>query len=290
MAIKAQINEKLADGTLQVIHPETDASIVIETTDKQFISAVEKAKLNSIPSTAQENAIESISINGGTPITPDANKNVDLTIVTEAGVRLTYRAADGLLSLLDTNDEVLSSVDLPLELIVESGIYNETTKKIELHLADGTSVIEIPVEDLVNEYDADGTTITKSADNKFSIAQAILTRLTNVETKASQNAQDITNMQQGKVESAETADKLSKARTLTITGDATGSVTTDWSTDPTLNIELANSGVTAGTYSAVAVDAKGRVTSGGQTIEVGTTGQTTPSSGLVVGGLFFKQV
>lgn len=290
MAIKTQINEKLADGTLQVIHPETDASIVIETTDKQFISATEKAKLNSIPSTAQENAIESISINGGTPITPDANKNVDLTIVTEAGVRLTYRAADGLLSLLDTNDEVLSSVDLPLELIVESGIYNETTKKIELHLADGTSVIEIPVEDLVNEYDADGTTIIKSADNKFSIAQAILTRLTNVETKASQNAQDITNMQQGKVESAETADKLSSAKKLTITGDATGSVTTDWSTDSTLNIELSNTGVTAGTYSAVAVDAKGRVTSGGQAIEVGTTGQTSPSSGLVVGGLFFKQV
>lgn len=53
---------------------------------------------------------------------------------------------------------------------------------------------------------------------------------------------------------------------------------------------LSNSGVTAGTYSAVAVDAYGRATSGGQVVEVGAAGQTIASSSLVVGGLFFKKV
>lgn len=288
--IKTQINEKQADGSLRILHPETDASVVIESDAKQFISATEKSKLTNIETGAQVNTIESISVNGGDPIQPDANKNVNLTVAIDGGgVKLTYDATTGNVSLLDKDDTVLSTVDLPLELIVESGSYNESTKNIELILANGNK-IEIPAGALVNEYDADGTTITKSNDNKFSIAQAILTRLSNVESKASQNEQDINNIEQGKVSSATTADKFSSNKTITINGDASGSVSTDFSTNPTLNIELANTGVTAGTYSAVSVDAKGRVTAGGQSIEVGTNSQTTPSSTLAVGGLFFKQV
>ena len=47
-------------------------------------------------------------------------------------------------------------------------------------------------------------------------------------------------------------------------------------------------GVTVEQYSAVKVDAKGRVTAGGQSIEWGTSGQTTPSGDLMVGGLFME--
>ncbi len=57
-----------------------------------------------------------------------------------------------------------------------------------------------------------------------------------------------------------------------------------------INSTLANTGVTAGTYSAVSVDVKGRVTAGSQIIEWGTDGQTTPSANLAVGGLFFELV
>lgn len=46
--------------------------------------------------------------------------------------------------------------------------------------------------------------------------------------------------------------------------------------------------ITAGSYSAVTVDAKGRVTAGGKSIEWGTTGQNAPSDDLMVGGLFFE--
>lgn len=53
-------------------------------------------------------------------------------------------------------------------------------------------------------------------------------------------------------------------------------------------VALKDTGVTAGTYSAVTVDTKGRVTAGNQIIEWGTSGQTKPTSNLVVGGLFMK--
>ncbi|MNY18516.1 hypothetical protein D3C86_1518980 [compost metagenome] len=62
--------------------------------------------------------------------------------------------------------------------------------------------------------------------------------------------------------SAGTAAKLSASRTLIVTGDASGGLTTDWGTNPTLNLTLANTGVIAGTYGKVTVDAKGRVTVG----------------------------
>jgi len=54
------------------------------------------------------------------------------------------------------------------------------------------------------------------------------------------------------------------------------------------NIHLRPTGVVAGQYSAVNVNAKGRVTAGGQSIEWGTKGQTKPSDSLMIGGLFME--
>lgn len=54
--------------------------------------------------------------------------------------------------------------------------------------------------------------------------------------------------------------------------------------------KLEDSGVEAGTYSAVQVNAKGIVTSGKQIIEVGVAGQTEPSDNLAVGGIFFQEI
>ncbi|MBP2663748.1 MAG: hypothetical protein H6Q71_1696 [Firmicutes bacterium] len=61
---------------------------------------------------------------------------------------------------------------------------------------------------------------------------------------------------------AATATKLATARTLSFTGDATGSLSFDGSADESAALTLASSGVTAGTYKSVTVDAKGRVTAG----------------------------
>jgi hypothetical protein len=61
---------------------------------------------------------------------------------------------------------------------------------------------------------------------------------------------------------ASTSTKLATPRTLTWSGDASGSLTFDGSANATATLTLANSGVAAGTYSTVTVDAKGRVTGG----------------------------
>ena len=59
----------------------------------------------------------------------------------------------------------------------------------------------------------------------------------------------------------ESADKLSTERTIAVSGDATGSTLFDGSKDATIALTLATSGVTAGTYNNVTVNAKGLVTS-----------------------------
>lgn len=60
----------------------------------------------------------------------------------------------------------------------------------------------------------------------------------------------------------ESADKLTVARTLTGTGDASFVFTFDGSSNVEAAVALAASGVTAGTYSKITVDDKGRVTKG----------------------------
>jgi hypothetical protein len=61
---------------------------------------------------------------------------------------------------------------------------------------------------------------------------------------------------------AATASALATARTIAASGDATWSVSFNGSADVSAALTLANSGVTAGTYKSVTVDAKGRVTGG----------------------------
>lgn len=80
---------------------------------------------------------------------------------------------------------------------------------------------------------------------------------------------------------AATATTLQTARTIGINGDATGTATSfNGSTNITIPVTLATSGVTAGTYSSVTVDAKGRVTGGSNptTISANTTGNAATAT------------
>lgn len=65
---------------------------------------------------------------------------------------------------------------------------------------------------------------------------------------------------------AATATILQTARTFTWSGDATGSLSFNGSANVSAALTLANSGVIAGTYKSVTVDAKGRVTAGNDVI------------------------
>lgn len=81
-------------------------------------------------------------------------------------------------------------------------------------------------------------------------------------SKANANTTEITNIKNGttSVGKADSADKLTTARTISLNGDATGSTTFDGSANKEISVTLSNTGVTAGTYNTVTVDAKGRVT------------------------------
>lgn len=66
---------------------------------------------------------------------------------------------------------------------------------------------------------------------------------------------------------ADTALKLHTARSISITGDGSWTVNFDGSANVSAAFTLANSGVTAGEYAVVTVDAKGRATAGRDLVE-----------------------
>jgi hypothetical protein len=68
---------------------------------------------------------------------------------------------------------------------------------------------------------------------------------------------------QGYVDKAIAADKLAAARTISLTGDATGSTSSDFGSEASIAVTLADTGITAGSYAKVTVNAKGLVTDGG---------------------------
>ena len=58
-----------------------------------------------------------------------------------------------------------------------------------------------------------------------------------------------------------TAERLATARTISISGDGSGSILFDGTASKEITLTLANTGVSAGTYTKVTVDSKGRITS-----------------------------
>lgn len=155
----------------------------------------------------------------------------------------------------------------------------------------GSKYVEISTSLTLGETSSTAYAGDKGKANATNIA-TLQGEMSAAKTDISGAKTDISNIKDGttKVKKAESADKLATARTISITGDATGSASFDGSADKSITLTLANSGVSAGTYSVVQVDAKGRVTAGNQIVEYGTSGQTTPSTNLAVGGIFFELV
>lgn len=302
MAVKkTQINEKLEDGSLQTIHPETDADIVIENDSKQFITKSQKDELNELIQMKETGSFGSIS----DVQDHDGNSLVENTIAKIPNfIKANEKGTNGGIATLDSSGKVPSSqlpsfVDDVLEYASLSS-FPTTGEGGKIYVAldtnktyrwGGTSYVLISETLALGETSGTAYDGAKGKLNAQNIA-SLDARVGSVETKANTNSTNITNITNGttKVGKSTTSDNFSSAKKITINGDVSGSVETDFSSNPSINLALSNSGVTAGTYSAVQVDYKGRVTSGGQSLEVGTSGQTTPSASLVVGGLFFKEI
>lgn len=125
------------------------------------------------------------------------------------------------------------------------------------HAAEHLSTGADPIPDATDNQDG----LMGAADKtKLDSATNVNTASTIVKRDASGNfsAGTVTAALSG---NASTATKLATARAISLSGDVTGSASFDGSADKTITVILANSGATAGTYTKLTIDAKGRVTS-----------------------------
>lgn len=178
----------------------------------------------------------------------------------------------------------------------------------------------VDIDQYQKKYDGNLSTISKyvvAAINEVkSLADVASDEATSARTTANTTSSTLTDVLDGvrKVGKATTADTATSATSATSAGkwtsaitlgvsisggyksdgstliSATGTASVDGHENKTVAVTMADSGVAAGTYSAVQVNAKGIAVAGGQMIEIGTTGQTTPSASLANGGIFFKEV
>lgn len=339
-----QITQLQSDGSLLILHPETSADVIKETTTKKVMTSDERTKLSNIASGAQVNVIESIKVNDVT-ITPDSNKAVNITAEPSGSVSThnssstahtdirnlvstaqttadnaqtkadsAYVLAEGraravsfdtlsamtsaLKSAAKTDYKIGDNLFIKAVGVPDYWISNVLSTNTGTYGYFEISELETQKVDLSSYYtktESDNKYLTKTdAANTYattSTVNALSSTVSNNTTNINSVTTDIANIKSGttKVGKASTADSLSTSRTFTYTNDATGSGSFNGSANVTVSLTLKDVG-TAGTYSVISTDSKGRVTAGAQLIEVGSTNQTVPSSTLAVGGIFYKQI
>lgn len=271
------IKQLNGEGTYDNLYPKTKAGLVEETSTKKFVTEEQINVIENLKDFDPDEAgkIDIIKKSDGTTLTV-TNKTVMLP---------NYAELDGY--GLIPQEMLPSYVDDVLEYASFSALPRPgETGKIYVDLATnktyrwgGTEYAEISASLALGETSSTAYAGDKGKANRKDINEILDGTQT---VKKAESADTATTA--NSATTATSAGKLSSQKTLSITGDATGSVSTDFSTNPTLNLTLKNSGVTAGTYSVVAVNSKGIVTAGNQIIEVGAAA----SNSLAVGGLLFE--
>lgn len=280
---KYQIIQKLKNGNTLVLHPETEASVVSAT-----VSGYSAKNVEAILRTM-------------------AN---DITGIDDNMVNYVHKnqkgAANGVASL-DINGRVPSS-QLPsyVDDVIEGYYYNTKFYKEAGHTTEitgesGKIYVDLATNKtyrwsgstfgVISETLALGTTSsTAYAGNK---GKELEETVTSMQTDIGANSSQIVGIKYGTIAAGKAkaldhdVDFCIDSDTLVGSNDQLSNLS---GTEVHLNVELKNSGITAGTYSCVTVDQYGRATAGAQIVEVGTTGQTTPSSTLAIGGIFFKEI
>lgn len=322
MAEKRKVYRKVDSSTLE--------QVLFETSAEQVTFDDSTAALSS---TNVQDAIEAVAAlaksSGVTGVKGDKEStyrkgNVNLTAANigaladstkyGATLDLAYAANTGVITatLKDQSGATLSTktIDLPLELLIESGSVQTCTaadkpvtgykvgdKYIDLVLANG-SHIYILASDLVDQVSitesGSGNAITglTVSGNEITATKGktfVETSRTINEKPLSSNitltASDVGALASGGT--AVAAKKLETSRTISITGAATGSASFNGTANATINITLANSGVTAGAYSVVGVNEKGLVTAGSQLIKWREASSVIDTD-VAIGGLIFE--
>lgn len=309
---KYRIKEKLNSNDTLILHPETESSVVIH--NGETLSS----KLTEI-----DNEITNINTNIVTGVKGDSETsyrkgNVNITkaniglgnVTNDAQVKRSEMGVASGVATLDTSGKVPSSqlpsyVDDVLEYasksafptIGESGkIYVDKTTNITYRWS-GSSYVEISPSLALGETSSTAYAGDKGKQNATNIATNA-TKIDNIingttvvgKATADENGDNIVNTYAKKDDipaipdlSVNTSGSGSFITKLQVSGHAItetkGNIT---------NSDLPNSGIIAGTYSAIQVNSKGIATSGAQIIEIGTTANGSPSSSLAIGGLYFQ--
>lgn len=308
MAENYQITQLDENSELQVLHPETNADVVLETTNKKVMTAAERIKLAGIEQGAEVNIVNGVKVNGST-VTPDGEGIVNILIDDTDKIPLSQKGAAGGVAELDNSGKVPAA---QLPSYVDDVLEYASLSAFPATGEDGKIYI---AEDTNRQYRWSGTQYVEISS---SLALGETSSTAYAGNKGKQNADDIAAIKAGTVKAGD-ASKLNGQNAsyyldynnFTNTpdiptspeievvdsgsGSFVGNVTADGYTltlskKNILVSDLPNSGVTAGTYSVVTVDAKGRATAGGTILEVGSDSQAAPSANLAIGGIFFKKI
>ena len=309
---KYRIKEKLNSNDTLILHPETESSVVIH--NGETLSS----KLNEI-----DNEITNINTNIVTGVKGDSETsyrkgNVNITkaniglgnVTNDAQVKRSEMGVASGVATLDTSGKVPSSqlpsyVDDVLEYasksafptIGESGkIYVDKTTNITYRWG-GSSYVEISPSLALGETSSTAYAGDKGKQNANNIA-ANATKIDNIingttvvgKATADENGDNIVNTYAKKNDIPEIPDlsvNTSGSGSFITKLQVSGHAITETKGNIT-NSDLPNSGITAGTYSAIQVNDKGVAISGAQIIEIGTTANGSPTSNLAIGGLYFQ--
>lgn len=217
----------------------------------------------------------------------DTNKtNINTLISNLNNNTYNFAKKSDITSVLRYKGTVASESALPSSNNQAGDVYLVTDKGCE-HIWNGTKWEEFgPTIDL-STYITSSQLTTQLNSLHTTITAEINAAKSGLETSISEIETDITNITNGttKVGKSATADKLATARTFTLAGDVTGSASFDGSANVSISATIKNSGVSAGTYSAVNVNAKGIVTAGQQAIVFADSLEDSSLNSLVIGGL-----